>query len=366
MTAADAVAAVLVLAVTVYACSGLADYGAGFWDLTAGGRETGRRPRALIDTAVTPVWEVNHVWLIFLLILCWTAFGSAFASIMSTLFIPLALAALGIVLRAASFAMRKDAARAGARHLAGWLFGVGSVLTPFCLGATLGAILTGRVPPGNAAGNEWSSWLNATSVAIGLLAVATGAFLAAVYLVAEARRRGAPDLQNYFRVRARAAGAAGLVLGGAALVALWADQPKMFDRLVGRTWLLLLLGLLALVATFLLAGRGRVRGLRLVAAIGVAALVWAWAVAQYPYLLPFSLTISAGSGAAATLRWILVWFVVALLVVGPALVLLYVLDQRGEVGEDPTTSRPSKIEQGSPASSAQTGSLHPTSGRADE
>ena len=143
MTAAerrDAVAVIMVLAITLYACSGLADYGAGFWDLTAGGRDRGRRPRELIDAAVTPVWEANHVWLIFLFVLCWTAFGPAFASIMSTLFIPLALAALGIVLRAASFAMRKDAARAHARQVAGWLFGVGSVLTPFCLGATLGAV----------------------------------------------------------------------------------------------------------------------------------------------------------------------------------------------------------------------------------
>src|SRR3954469_14203153 len=98
MTTAELVAGILLLAITVYACTGIADYGAGFWDLTAGGRDRGRRPRELIDAAVTPVWEANHVWLIFLLILSWTAFGPAFASIMSTLFIPLALAAIGIVL----------------------------------------------------------------------------------------------------------------------------------------------------------------------------------------------------------------------------------------------------------------------------
>jgi cytochrome d ubiquinol oxidase subunit II len=355
MTAANAVAAILVLAVTAYACSGLADYGAGLWDLTAGGRETGRRPRGLIDTAITPVWEANHVWLIFLLVLTWTAFGEAFASIMSTLFVPLALAALGIVLRAASFAMRKDAARAGARHVSGWLFGIGSVLTPFCLGAVLGGLITARVPLGNAAGNEWSSWLNVTSLAVGLMAVATGAFLSAVYLVAESHRRGAPDLREYFVVRARTAGIAGAVLGVVTLVALFFDERKMFDRLVGRGWLLLILGLVALVATFLLAARGLVRGLRLVAAAGVAALVWAWAVAQFPYLLPFSLTISAGAGAAVTLHWVLVWFVVALVLVGPALALLFTLDRRGAVGEDPTTSRPSR-----PGASAAT-DPHPAS-----
>lgn len=345
MNSATAVAAVLVLAITLYACSGLADYGAGFWDLISGGRERGRQPRELIDASVTPVWEANHVWLIFILVLSWTAFGPAFASIMTTLFVPLALAVVGIVLRAASFAMRKDAARARARHVAGWLFGVGSVLTPFCLGAALGGVMTGRVPPGNAAGNQLTSWWNATSIAVGLLAIAIGTFVSAVYLVAEARRHDLPPLERHFRVRSLAGGGAALVLGVIALVALRADQRQMFDRVVGRSWPLLAVGVLALAVLFLLAARGRVRGLRLIAGIGVAALVWAWAVAQYPYLLPFTMTIDTGSAAPITLRWILGWFIVALLTVGPALALLYTLDQRGALGEDATTSRPSGEEE---------------------
>jgi cytochrome d ubiquinol oxidase subunit II len=340
VTLATITAAVMMLAITLYACSGIADYGAGVWDLSAGGREGGRRPRELIDAAITPVWEVNHVWLIFVLILCWTAFGPAFASIMTTLFIPLAVAALGIVLRAASFAMRKDAARARARHVAGWLFGVGSILTPFCLGAAVGAVITGRVPVGNAAGNELSSWWNATSIVVGLLVVAIGAFVSAVYLVAEAHKRGIADLERYFRHRALATGGVALVLGVIALLTVLAEQRQMFDRIVGRSWALIVLGLVALTAAFWLAARGTVRGLRLVAGAGVAALVWAWAVAQYPYLLPFSLTIEAGAAPAVTLGWMLGWFVVALLLVAPALTLLFVLDQRTELGEDPTTSRP--------------------------
>ncbi|GIH98179.1 cytochrome D ubiquinol oxidase subunit II [Planobispora takensis] len=333
----------MVIAITLYACSGLADYGAGLWDLTAGGRERGRRPRALIDAAITPVWEANHVWLIYLIILCWTAFGAAFAPIMTTLFIPLALAALGIVLRAAGFAMRKEAARARARHLAGWLFGIGSILTPFCLGAVLGAIMAGRVPAG-ATGDEISSWWNATSIVFGLVAVSIGAFAAAVYLIAESRRRGAPHLHGYFRTRAFVSGGAALVLGVAGLIALRADQRQMFDRVVERGWPLLLLSAVALAGAFLLAARGMVRGLRLVAAAGIAALIWAWAVAQYPYLLPFSLTVDAGAAAGVTLDWILVWFAVALLLVIPALALLYVLDQKGDLAEDPATSLPSHDE----------------------
>ena len=224
MTAADAVAGILVLGVTLYAWSGLADFGAGFWDLVAGGREGGRRPRALIDAVITPVWEANHVWLIFLLVVCWTAFGSTFASIMTTMWVPMALAVLGIVLRGANFALRKDAARAGTRHLAGWLFGLGALLTPFFLGTAIGGLLTARVPPGNNAGDELTSWWNATSIVVGLLAIATGAFLAAVYLISEARRRDLPDLKAYFAVRAVIAGIVGLLLGAAALATLYADE----------------------------------------------------------------------------------------------------------------------------------------------
>lgn len=99
MTAADWVAVIMVIAITLYAWSGMADYGAGFWDLTAGGPNHGRRARALIDEVVTPIWEVNHVWLVFLLVTFWTGFGAAFGPVMTTLFVPFSLAALGIVLR---------------------------------------------------------------------------------------------------------------------------------------------------------------------------------------------------------------------------------------------------------------------------
>jgi cytochrome d ubiquinol oxidase subunit II len=341
MSTADAVAVVAVLGITMYSCSGLADFGAGLWDMVAGGRDGGRRPRALIDAAVTPVWESNHVWLIFLLILIWTAFGPAFASIMTTLFVPLTLAVIGIVLRGASFAVRKDATRTGARHLAGWLFGIGSILTPFCLGLTLGTLMAGRVPLAGTASAPTAEprWLTVTAVLVGLLAVATGAFVSACYLVAEAGRRSLPGLGAWFQARARIAGAAGLVLGVAALISLYFDQRRMFDLLVRRGWPLIVIGVPALGATFWLAARGRWRGIRPTAVVGVAALVWAWAVAQYPYLLPFTLTIEQGAGAPATVRWVLVWFAVAVLLVVPALALLYTLDQKDRLGEDPTTSR---------------------------
>jgi cytochrome d ubiquinol oxidase subunit II len=257
---------------------------------------------------------------------------------MSTLFIPLALAVLGIVLRAGGFAMSKDAARARMRHLAGWLFGVGSILTPFWLGTAVGALLIGRVPLGNAAGNEVTSWFNPTALLVGLLTVSIGAYASAAYLLAEAHRNDVESLVGYFRIRALIAGGAGVVLGVAALIALRAAEKQMFDRVVGRGWPLLILSVLALAATFLLATGTRVWLLRLVTAGGIAALVWAWAVAQYPYLLPFSLTVSAGAGATATMHWVLAWFVAALVLVVPALILLFWLDQHGELSEESAES----------------------------
>jgi cytochrome d ubiquinol oxidase subunit II len=337
VNAAVWVGAVLVLAITAYAWLGLADFGAGLWDLAAGGRQQGRPVRDLIDDVVTPVWEANHVWLIFVLITCWTAFGAAFGPIMTTLFVPLSLAALGIVLRGANFALRKDAARVGARHLAGWLFGIGAVMTPFFLGSALGAILSARVPA-DGTGDPVSSWWNPVAIAVGVLTVATGAFLSAAYLVVEATKRDESALRSYFQTRAAAAGVVALLCGVVAAITLYGQQRQMFDRFTQRSIPLLVLGALALGATFMMARRGRTRWLRPTAALGVAALVWSWAVAQYPYLLPFSLSITQGAGASVTLNWVLAWFVVALLTVVPLIILLLVLDQRGDLGEDPTTS----------------------------
>jgi cytochrome d ubiquinol oxidase subunit II len=333
MSAADVVAVVFMVGVACYAWLGIADFGAGFWDLTAGGLDRGRRPRALIDSAMTPVYEANHVWLIFLLVLTWTAFGEAFASIMTTLFVPLALAAIGIVLRASNFVFRKEATTAGRRHLTGWWFGVASLLTPFFLGAALGGLITGRVPAGNAAGQEIKSWFNLPSLLIGALVVAIGAYLAATYLVAEANRRDATDLACYFRRRAVATGSVAFGIGVGAFIALRADERRMFDRFVDRSWLLLALSAVALLIACVRTARAAPRGTRIFAALAVGLLVAAWGVAQYPYLLPFDLDIDAGAASSTTCIWVLIWFGVALVTVVPALVFLFVLDQRGEIVE---------------------------------
>src|SRR5215203_4363796 len=151
-----------------YAVFGGADFGAGFWDLTAGGAERGRRPRDAIARSIGPVWEANHVWLIFIFVVLWTSFSEAYASITLTLFVPLTIAALGIVLRGASFAFRKVVATTGERRILGGAFAISSVLVPYCMGAIAGGIASGRVP----AGDPVASWINPTSVVGGVLAVA--------------------------------------------------------------------------------------------------------------------------------------------------------------------------------------------------
>src|SRR5436305_5454215 len=214
----DVVAIILFVGVTAYALFGGADFGAGFWDLVAGGSEKGAQPRKLVQHSIGPVWEANHVWLIFTLVVLWTAFSQAFSSIMITLFVPLTLAALGIVLRGSSFAFRKAVLRTRDQRNFGAAFALSSVLVPYCMGAVAGAIASGRVPAGGKAGEPWSSWINPTSVLGGVLAVCVCAFLAATYLVWDARRLDDATMVEYFR--RRAVGAA-VVAGAVAFVGIF-------------------------------------------------------------------------------------------------------------------------------------------------
>jgi cytochrome d ubiquinol oxidase subunit II len=332
VSSADAVAAVLWAGVTAYAVFGGADFGAGFWSLFARG-ERGQRARELVDWAIGPVWEANHVWLIFVLVVLWTGFSSTFASIFSTLFVPLSLAALGIVLRGAGFAFHKTARRLRGRVMAERLFGVSSLLTPFFMGTVVGAVASGRVPVGNAEGDPVSSWLNATSLLIGALFVATSAYLAAVFLVSDARRAGAPDLERYFTTRALGAAIVAGVLAAGGILELRADARYVFDGLTSDALPLVIVSALCGAAVLVLLRRGARRGARALAIGAVVAVVWGWGVAQHPYLLPKELTIDAGAAPSATLTSVLIVFGAALVLVGPSLALLYTLAQKGIVEE---------------------------------
>src|SRR2546421_177302 len=329
---ADVVAVELWLGVTMYAILGGADFGAGFWDLVAGGAERGARPRALIDRAISPVWEASHVWLIFILVVLWTGFPDAFAAIFETLFVPLALAALGIVLRGAGFALRHVAERLEVQRVLGAAFAISSVLTPFFMGTVVGAIASGRVPA-NGSGDRLSSWCNGTSFVIGALFVAACAYVAATFLIADARRAGDAELEGYFRVRALAAAVAAGGLAVAGILVLHADARYVYDGLTGDGLPLVIASGLSGAAALAVLVRGNAVWARPFAVAAVTAVVWGWVVAQHPYLLPTSLKIDAAAAPHATLVSLVVILGVAVLIIGPALALLLTLHQRSLLDE---------------------------------
>jgi cytochrome d ubiquinol oxidase subunit II len=320
------VAAALFAGVIAYALFGGADFGSGFYDLTAGGAVRGAELRTLVDHSIGPVWEANHVWLIYVLVMWWTAFPEAFASTMSTLILPMLFALLGIVLRGASFAFRKYAATLGQARLFGAVFAVSSVVTPFFLGAVAGAIASGRVPA-TGRGDLWSSWLNPTSVFGGLIAVGTCAFLAGTFLTADAVRSGRDQLSDKLRRRTLAVGTVTGAVVFVALIPLTHDAPTLTDGLSGRAAPLVVLSALAGTATLVLLLRRRPGLARLSAVGAVAAVVLGWGVAQYPWLLVDEITITDAAGAPATLRALLVAVVLAGLIVAPALTYLFRLTQ---------------------------------------
>jgi cytochrome d ubiquinol oxidase subunit II len=326
----DVAGVILFLGVALYAVFAGADFGAGFWDLTAGGADRGRRPRALIDAALGPVWEANHVWLIFCLVVLWTAFPGAFAAIMDTLYVPLAIAAVGIVARGAGFAFGKVSETLSQQRVYGAVFAVSSVITPFFLGAVAGGIASGRVPS-RGGGDPLGTWVNPTSMLGGALAVVVCAYLAAVYLVAEAGRRQLPDLGTYFRRRALAAGILAGAMAFAGIFVLRDDASRLFHHLTGVALPLVVVSGLSGLAALTLLRRGVTRAGRYLAATAVAAVVGGWGVAQYPFVLGTHLTLRADAAPDSTLKAVAVVFLVAAVTCIPSLVYLYVLEQRGQL-----------------------------------
>jgi cytochrome d ubiquinol oxidase subunit II len=324
----DVVAVILMVGITAYALFGGADFGAGFWDLTAGSAARGAEPRSVISHSIGPVWEANHVWLIFCLVVLWTGFSEAFASITLTLFVPLSIAALGIVFRGSAFAFRKEVTRTSSQRNFGAAFAASSVIVPYCMGAVAGAIASGRVPAGGKAGDPWSSWVNPTSVLGGVLAVTVCAYLAAVYLVWDARRVGSPGMVEYFRRRAIGAAVVAGVVALAGIIVLHDDAVYVFHGLTSRALALVILSALCGIGSIGLLLRANHSGARLLAMGAVATVVAGWGVAQYPYILPTSLTLSDAASPDPTLWSVTIVFVVAALVILPSLGLLYYLDQR--------------------------------------
>jgi cytochrome bd ubiquinol oxidase subunit II len=326
--------ALVMLGITAYAVLGSADFGAGLWDLTAGGAERGGPVRGMVQRSMSPVWEANHVWLIFILVITWTAFPVVFGSVFSTLAIPLFLAAIGIIFRGAAFALRGQAATIREARVLGGLFALSSVLIPFFLGAVLGGIASGRVEVGNATGDPWSSWLNPTSVVIGVIAVLTGAHLAAVYLAGDSVRAEQPQLARAFRARALASGVASGAVALIGIVVVRSDARPLFDGLTsGGGLAMVLISAAAGVGTLGLVWAERYGLARFTAALAVAAVVVGWALAQGPYVLPGQLTLDQAAAGDATLAAVLIGIGIGSLILGPSLWFLYRLVLQGRLDQ---------------------------------
>jgi len=330
---------VFVLAgVVLYAVLAGADLGAGFWQLFAGRGPHGEEIREHAHHSMAPVWEANHVWLIFVLTVFWTAYPTAFGSIASTLAIPLFLAGIGIVFRGAAYALRAGAATARELGVIDTVFSLSSILTPFALGAMVGGIATGRVPVGNAAGERFSSWLNSTSILVGALAVATSAYLAAVYLAADAARRNERDLERAFRVRALAAGVVAGALALVGIIVVRGDARALYDELVsGRALPAVIVSALAGLATLALVYRRRFEAARYSAALAVAAVVAGWALAQWPTILP-GLDVRHAAAPHDTLVAVVIAVLGGGAIVFPSLALLFRLTLAGRFDESPPPS----------------------------
>jgi cytochrome d ubiquinol oxidase subunit II len=309
-----------------------ADFGAGIWELAPGAGEAGIRVRDHAHDAMAPVWEANHVWLIFVLTVTWTAYPAAFGSLASTLCVALFLAGLGIIVRGAAYALRSGTDDPAEIRRIDTASAVSSIVTPFALGAAIGGLASGRVPYGNARGDLITSWLNPTSILVGALAVAFCAYLAAVYLCADAIRRGQPELVPPFRTRALGAGVVAGVLSIAGLPVLHHDAPVLYHELVAGDGLpALVVSVLAGLGTFALVVRERFEPARYTAAAAVAAIVAGWALAQQPRFLP-GLTIEQAAAPHDVLVTTVVAVVGGAIILFPSLVLLFRLTLGGRLG----------------------------------
>jgi len=341
---AEACLVLVVVGITAYAVLGGADFGGGFWDLFAGNAERGADARALIEHSVAPVWEANHVWLIVVVVMLFSAFPPAFGMLGTVLHIPLSLMLVGIVLRGSAFVFRSYGGRAHGKQW-GTLFAVTSLVTPMILGMIIGSIVSDRV--GEASSRIGSAslvdvfvrpWLSVFTIVVGAFALSLFAFLAATYLTVAA---DSDALRNVFRRRALAAAGVVLVVAAAALVLSFSSAPRVAHGVAGTWWstpLHLCTGAAAVTAISALRQR-RYRVARIAAAAQVSFVLWGWALAQFPLLIPPTLTIRDAASPQETLTLLLVGLCAGFLILIPSLRYLYRTFARVPESEQPDSRR---------------------------
>lgn len=328
MATEQLVLVLIMIGLTLYTVWAGADFGAGVWEFNTALGAT-ERERSLIYRAVGPVWEANHVWLIFVVVGLHTGFPRAFAIASQALWVPLSLATVGIVFRGVGFAFRSYGSGA-VRQQAAWgaVFALASTAAPFFLGAAIGAIASGRLAvtaAGGYRGNYLTGWISPLSIFTAFYAVGVCSYLAAVYLIREAANAGAADLVALWRRRALLVGVVVGVLSAVGLAYVAASSPGLWDGFRARAWPLVAasaaVGVVSLVAVWNSWHRTAVAG----AATTVATVVWGWGVAQYPMIIPPTIHMESAKAPDAVLR-AMVWSIAAgSLLLAPSLGFLFYL-----------------------------------------
>jgi cytochrome bd ubiquinol oxidase subunit II len=331
-------AGLALITLTAYAVLGGADFGGGVWDFFASGPRADRQRRA-ISEAMGPVWEANHVWLIFLLVILFTGFPVAFSTLSIALFIPFHLVLVGIILRGAAFVFRAHGRdEVGPQRVWARAFGSASIITPVLLGMCLGAVSEGsiRVADGQVQVDFWTVWLSPLSWACGALALVLFAYLASVYLMLET----SGDLREDFRLRTLVSGAVVAAIAVLLLPLLAWQAPRLAENLLSlRALPVLALGtVFALVSLWAVLTR-KILLARAMAIGEVTMLLWGWALAQWPYLIYPDLTIEQAAAPEPTLGFLLATVPVGALLLVPSLALLFgVFKGRNPEAEESTAA----------------------------
>lgn len=343
-----AILIILLVALTLYTVLGGADFGAGVWEFNTAFRASDRE-RDLLYHAIGPVWETNHVWLIFVMVILFGAFPPAFASLNQALFVPLLLALVGIVFRGAAYAFRSqlksdpDRARQTRRWVA--LFGFASVLAPLFLGASVGAIASGQLVfdvDGNYQGNYLTGWINPLSVFIGFFTVGLCAYSTATYMIREAQFEqrdqstnkhlkseilnteiSIGDLVELWRKRAFLTGIGMGILAMLGLALVATRYPELWQGLLHRGWPFILISIAAGTYSLWAIQRRVINGAVIGVSLTCASVVLGWGCAQYPFLLPDVWSAEQAASPTNVLRIILISIGVGAVFLVPALYLLF-------------------------------------------
>lgn len=313
----------MLLVLSAYAVLGVADFGGGVWDLFARGPRAAQQ-REAVSMAMGPVWEANHVWLIFFLILLFTGFPKGFSVLTVAMFTPFHLVLLGIILRGAAFVFRSPEMTEAAVPERTWslIFGVASTVTPLLLGAAVGAVSSGgiRIIDGIVVAPPADSWLSPFALGMGLFVLTLAAYLAAVYLTAETTG----ELQADFHRRAIASGIATAAMSVIMLRAMVQYTPWLWARFTHElSGAVLALGGYLMVMSFFFVVKKRYRWARVTAAGQIIVLLIGWAMGQWPYIVYPDVTFTEAKAPDATLRFMLQIVPMGMLILIPSLLFLF-------------------------------------------